>query len=454
MITDPRLRRHKLYRYVVEAYRGVAQGGVESCVIWNAVMDILLTALDQVNEDPVLMLGPDHQLRKLQPGCFAYDLLAAATGSRGLQRLADVVSAFCVVFGFDIKVAKLRAFLLQWGHEQDLEINPTVTLHLRHWDQTEEVPLARDGNFKFVGILHNDLKHQMFKEMLAKVRMHTTYMKKSRHSIDAVLAACNMSIQSTVLYRATLSSWTTEQVDELDSVLQSLYRKIYKMMPGYPNELIQLPNEWGGLACNSLRKKLVGTKWAVIHRNDTKRDATNSLLTRGDTLNGTVRYPGQRACIRAADGLWATTLLKDSEQVGLLLYRGGETLEGTTSAQVVDHPSYNRHEDCEKTALRDLGISTIGDLTLMERGTRRWNDDLRNLSKITEEVMMENCPQGNIKLRPQQCRLVQDNTEAYIAEILGFINAKVAIRKWQPLLSKKKKNIFFLFSILVLPHTW
>ncbi len=222
------LRRHKLYRYVVEAYRGVAQGGVESCVIWNAVMDILLTALDQVNEDPVLILGPDHQLRKLQPGCFADDLLAAATGSKGLQQLADVVSAFCVVFGFDIKVAKLRAFLLQWGHEQDLEVNPTVTLHLRHWDQTEIVPLAPDGNFKFVGILHNDLKQQMFKEMLAKVRLHTTYMKKSRHSIDAVLAACNMSIQSTVLYRATLSSWTTAQVDELDSVLQTLYRKIFK----------------------------------------------------------------------------------------------------------------------------------------------------------------------------------------------------------------------------------
>ena len=32
-IADPRLRRHKLFRYVVEAQRGIAQGGVESCVI-------------------------------------------------------------------------------------------------------------------------------------------------------------------------------------------------------------------------------------------------------------------------------------------------------------------------------------------------------------------------------------------------------------------------------------
>ena len=78
-------------------------------------MDILLTAMEMADEDPVLLLGPDHELRALKPGCFADDLLAAATGSEGLQKLADVVSAFCVTFGFDIKVAKLRAFLLQWG---------------------------------------------------------------------------------------------------------------------------------------------------------------------------------------------------------------------------------------------------------------------------------------------------------------------------------------------------
>ena len=73
----------------------------------------------------------------------------------------------------------------------------------------------------------------MFAEMLAKVRLHTTYMKKTKHSIDGVLAACQMSVQSTILYRATLGTWTTEQVAELDGVLQSLYRKIYKIMPGY-----------------------------------------------------------------------------------------------------------------------------------------------------------------------------------------------------------------------------
>ena len=184
----------------------------------------------------------------------------------------------------------------------------------------------------------------------------------------------------------------------------------------------------------------MGTKWAVVHRNETKSDATNSLLTRGNTINGTIRYPGQRACLRAADGLWATTLLRESEQNGLLLYQGGETLEGTTSAQLADHPAFQTSEENEKTALRYLGLSTVGDLTLIERGTRKWNDDLRELSKITDEVMEGHCPQGNMKLRPQQCWLVQDSTEAYIAEILGFIRDDVVIRKWQLQLNKKKQK--------------
>ena len=91
-------------------------------------------------------------------------------------------------------------------------------------------------------------------------------------------------------------------------------------------------------------------------------------------------------------------------------------------------------------ALRHLGLSTVGDLTLVERGTRRWNDDLRKLSTITEEVMEGLCPQGDMKLRPQQCWLVQDSTEAYIAEIVGFVKQDVVIRKWQLQLHKKTRK--------------
>ena len=108
----------------------------------------------------------------------------------------------------------------------------------------------------------------------------------------------------------------------------------------------------------------------------------------------------------------------------------------TTSAQISDHPTYSEHHENEKTVLRRLALSTIGDLTLMDRGSRKWNDELRNLSTVADEIMKNPCPQDNMKLRPQQCWLVKDTTGAYIAEILGFIGDEVVIRKWGVLLQK------------------
>ena len=115
-------------------------------------------------------------------------------------------------------------------------------------------------------------------------------------------------------------------------------------------------------------------------------------------------------------------------------------MTGTTSAQIIDTPTYHQHHDDEKSALRRLGLATIGDLTTFNGERRVWNPELQYLSKITEEIMQTDCPQGNMKLRPQQCWLVQDQTEAYVAEILGFIESDAVIRKWVIQLSRYKKK--------------
>ena len=211
-----------------------------------------------------------------------------------------------------------------------------------------------------------------------------------------------MSLNSTVLYRATLGTWSTHQLNQLDSELQSLYKKIFRMMPGYAGELIQLPTEWGGLGCQSLRKKLVGTKWAVVHRNETKRAVSSALLMRGDLLNGIMRYPGQATRIRPGDGLWATSLLTDAEEVGLILKRGGNDMAGTMSQQISDSPEYDQHAPAEKVILSRLSLSTLGDLTTISREKRSWNKELRGFSTVIDNTMTETCPQGNIKLQPLQ----------------------------------------------------
>ena len=73
-------------------------------------MDILLTAIDLAEVDFLERLCEDHQLRRVPTSAFADDMLAMVANLRNIRRVADVVCAFCLVFGFDIRGDKLRAF--------------------------------------------------------------------------------------------------------------------------------------------------------------------------------------------------------------------------------------------------------------------------------------------------------------------------------------------------------
>jgi hypothetical protein len=114
-------------------------------------------------------------------------------------------------------------------------------------------------------------------------------------------------------------------------------------------------------------------------------------------------------------------------------------MTGTTSQQLSDGLSFHEHSQEEKNILSKLSISTTGDLTVVSGGERMWNYELRGLSTVIDPAMTEECPTDNIKLRPLQCWLVQDE-EAYVAEILGFKGGEVVIRKWVLPLGTRKKT--------------
>ena len=107
----------------------MGQGAVESCVIWNAVYDILLTALRLIRDrsDP-LFFRDGFTLRTISAAAFADDLIALASTVAGMQLISDVVSAFTIVFGFDIRVDKLRTLFLQWGTAEKYVHEPTLTV--------------------------------------------------------------------------------------------------------------------------------------------------------------------------------------------------------------------------------------------------------------------------------------------------------------------------------------
>eukprot|EP01042_Synura_sphagnicola_P000928 gene928-biopygen996 len=92
--------------------RGTGQGDIHSPFTWLAVFDVLLTIVEQTpsSEHHVLLRHPDKSLYVARDICFADDLQSFGSTLEGLQRTAELVSTYTIVFNLSIASHKLRAF--------------------------------------------------------------------------------------------------------------------------------------------------------------------------------------------------------------------------------------------------------------------------------------------------------------------------------------------------------
>ena len=77
--------------------QGTPQGGNEASLGYIAFSDILLRALAVTGTDDYLTLTPADQLSDTHPNAYVDDLLSVSATLVGLQRKADIVSAFAAI---------------------------------------------------------------------------------------------------------------------------------------------------------------------------------------------------------------------------------------------------------------------------------------------------------------------------------------------------------------------
>jgi hypothetical protein len=120
---------------------GTGQGDVGSPLNWIAFFDILLCALDQDPTDRPLIRAKGKLIAARDTG-YADDLVSVTTTLSGLQRKADTVSAFAIIFGLDIAIAKLRACKVEWGQENPHHpTQDSLRVHTHGWLE-EDVQLV------------------------------------------------------------------------------------------------------------------------------------------------------------------------------------------------------------------------------------------------------------------------------------------------------------------------
>jgi len=200
--------------------RGTGQGDIYSPFTWLAVFDVLRTMLEHTpsTEHHFLLRRPDGSLYVARDICYADDLQSFGSTLEGLQRAADLVSTYAMVFNLSIASHKLRAFYFR-----DMASPPTdppyILVHAPGWIP-QPVYLKSEGTFKSLGVEYpiNPGDSTSFAAMKQKllVSIRAISIKKaSAWAVNTVIAKC---LYNRGAYVGVLFSWSLAQCEELDRI--------------------------------------------------------------------------------------------------------------------------------------------------------------------------------------------------------------------------------------------
>ena len=101
----------------LKAERGASQGAVLSPTTWLAFFDILLVALSyvKVKENSILFSGLPGKPILAHDSAYMDDPITPSATLNSLQINADIILAFCIIFGVDIALHRLRSFMANWS---------------------------------------------------------------------------------------------------------------------------------------------------------------------------------------------------------------------------------------------------------------------------------------------------------------------------------------------------
>ena len=176
--------------------QGTPQGGNEASLGYIGFSDILLRALTLTDTSDYLTLDIYDHLHHTQPNAYVDDLNSVSATLTGLQKKADIVSAFCSIFCIELNASKFRAFHINWGNSHGQPDSSTICIHADDWNPVE-VTLATDGSLTHLGLTRDcDLSDIIqFNELYTR-----TSDALHRLTSSSVSVAAKLMILNTVIY--------------------------------------------------------------------------------------------------------------------------------------------------------------------------------------------------------------------------------------------------------------
>jgi hypothetical protein len=417
---------------------GTGQGDVTSPLNWIAFFDILLCALDTTDPDKPLIRAKGRILPTRDTG-YADDLVSVMTTLSGLQRKADIVSAFAIVFGLDIAITKLRACKVEWGQENpDNPTCDTLKVHSYGWTDedaqlvslsTQKTSSTREA-LKYLGVLfdfsNDDFSSHLHLSTMLREKLHTLYSRgcDKQLKIEAII----YSLYPKARYPAKLAGWRLVDYHQIDKLFSVAFRRILQLPRSFPQALLYTPRTHGGIGLPLFSTQAHGDKIAMMHRGLLGDPSTNAamegLLERGarasngalsthkltmQPINAKIQPDSDFRSGCTVQSLWVRSLLEWLHTGDLALHRHGSSSVGAPSEPIHEYLARHKLRDISVNGARHLaesGLSTVCDLLCenITTGTFSWNMDILRDTPMLRTLLQTPPPQfPSTPLLPGQC---------------------------------------------------
>ena len=294
--------------------RGTGQGDIHSPFTWLAVFDVLLTLLDQDqdSQEHIYLPKPDGTTYRAKDVCYADDLQSVAQTLRALQRMADLVSVFALVFNLHIATHKLRVF-----HYCGLDPPPPpefLVIHVAGWTPVH-IPIRTSGVVKSLGVEYpiNPRDHTSFDKAYQSLRTSLLVLARRRASASLITKVMTLCLLNRGAYVGILSSWSLQQCRLLDKLFAQEFRRRTKNAASSQEENIFQPTTLGGLgfvrpSIIIQERKLSLMQRALQSSDPWTRWAMEALLRRGHPCPYNVHQPVLSLTDLRA-GFWVSSLI-------------------------------------------------------------------------------------------------------------------------------------------------
>jgi len=389
----------------------------------------------------------DDMLIKLMEIVYADDMITPAADHSRIQRRADIVSAFAIVFGMNFSKLgeqgdKLRAFSFLWGGEANgKKVPDSIVIHVNPRWSEKVVKLKSCGELRFLGIEHPGQGEYLSQLQTCKdiITKDCAMIGARACSAESKLVGLYVFSYKAIEYKTAYTSLTLKQLYQLDKPVSKLLKRMTRNMQSFPSEMLYVQRQHGGLGYKQLSHHTIKTKIGALHRSgfsDAITQATrHGLLSRNLRVSNLHTVLGQLCQLIAEDVIEVNPLFIDSilqhyATAGITMFKGGQSLAGTRDEML-------RLDVQTDTVLNDdsrkkLNIVNVADCTQLVDGSIEWNNRVMSLDDVVRFGVSTIPPQGPRSLRAGQCWL-SNGTKACIRsvyEILGFTSDKLVLRKW------------------------